>query len=490
MATAPTGATLREHSPVPPRALGLSLLALATPLIASVLAPDWMDQESGVLIWLAALIPPFLLTYYRGWRGASIGLAAGMATLSTAHVALVSLRVGAPDFGVLFWMVTTYIVVCVGIGVLGEILRRERRAAEAMALTDQLTGIPNRRYGSIFLDAAFASAIRGEPVSVVLLDLDRFKEVNDEVGHRAGDDVLRRFAEALTTVTRRMDLCCRWGGEEFLAILHNCPASGALVYVDRAREVFEAHDFAWGRVTFSAGVAQYVPGMGSPEILVAAADRALYRAKEDGRDCARVSESGADPDAFADAGALIASLPVDAHAHRGLPFEVTGRVPPAFRPGEEIGDETRVLPGQAELPRGSEHILVVEDDAATRRDVGSILKRLGYHVIEAPDGESALASARSLARLDLVLTDLVMPGMTGFTLAERLEEALGPSRMLYITAYVQGEVAWNGTPGAVSDFLPKPMTAVELARKVREVLDRPLPLPAGSAPGGPTSSIG
>ncbi len=463
----------RDQNPVPVRALGLSLLALSAPVIGALAAPDWMAEESGVLLWLTVLIPPFLLTYYRGWRGASLGLAGGMAALALAQVLLVSLDLGTPDFQVIFWMICTYVGVCIGIGLLAELLRRERAAAESMALTDPLTQLPNRRHASIFLDAAFATGVRGEPVSVVLLDLDHFKQVNDEYGHSAGDRVLRRFAEALERATRRMDLSCRWGGEEFLSILSNCKPADALIFVDRVRSEFEKERFPFGSVTFSAGIAGYSSGMTSSEELVDAADRALYQAKDAGRNRAAIAEAP----------------PIEVEL---LPDELsrrkTGKATPppqvrvVFRPDQEpeLGfdpdDEELTLEasGGRPLPGGDETILLVDDHAPARKGMGRLLRKLGYHVVEAPDGRSALASARSLDSIGLVITDLVMPGMSGFTFTSRFEEQFGAARVLYVSGHEQSELAWEGAPGTHIRYLSKPMEPSELARSVRDLLDRPL----------------
>jgi diguanylate cyclase (GGDEF)-like protein len=474
----------QEASPVPLRALGLSLLALAAPILGSVFAPDWMSQESGVLLWLSALIPPFLLTYYRGWMGASAALAAGMAALALGNVAAVGLGLPIPEFRVLFWMVATYIAVCIGIGLLAELLRRELAAAEAMALTDVLTQMPNRRHAAIFLNAAFASAVRGDPVSVVMVDLDRFKEVNDRHGHRAGDEVLRAFADALQTVTRQMDLSSRWGGEEFLSILHHCTGEGAEIFLGRLRKEFETRRFPWGRVTFSAGIAQYAPGMKSAEAMLEAADTALYAAKGAGRDCHRIAEPPPVVSEFAPVGTPTPRIIVEAE---------TERVRGALFEGDEAGAELLVDRGLP-LPRGNEQLLVVDDDRDSRRALGKLLRRLGYRVVEAPDGESALASARSLEQVDLLLTDLVMPGISGFSLAKRFQEERGPSRVLYISGRVQEEVEWAAAPGAVQRYLHKPVGAAELADTVREILDAPIPRPlrsrgGESLPGSSASSL-
>jgi diguanylate cyclase (GGDEF)-like protein len=169
-----------------------------------------------------------------------------------------------------------------------EILHIERRKAERAALTDPLTGIPNRRHAVVFVEAAFAAAQRGIPLCVVLFDADRFKAFNDAYGHIEGDEALKKIARVLMASTRRMNLTARWGGEEFLSMLSDTSVEGAIIFTERAlAEIHQA--FPDGSITLSAGLARYVPGMDSPARLLAAADEAMYAAKSAGGDCVRVA---------------------------------------------------------------------------------------------------------------------------------------------------------------------------------------------------------
>ena len=120
-----------------------------------------------------------------------------------------------------------------------------------------------------------------------MIDLDHFKRVNDSFGHATGDAVLQEMARSLTDNSRAGDLVCRWGGEEFVVVMPHTPLSGALQRAESWRSSFSAHPFRFGGLllnnTLSAGVAVW-PGDGNtPEALLQAADRALYRAKSDGR---------------------------------------------------------------------------------------------------------------------------------------------------------------------------------------------------------------
>lgn len=276
-----------DHS-IPLNALLLSFAALLVPIGTAVLFPAFASADTGLLIWLTALVPAFLLTYYRGWSGASLALAMGMAALALTQVALLLAGIRATNWILLGATVFIYVAMTLGIGWLTELLHVERQAAERMALTDPLTKMPNRRHSVVFIESAFAAARRGIPLTVVLFDADKFKRYNDTRGHLAGDEALKRLAKVLLASTRRMNLTARWGGEEFLALLADTPRDGGVIYAERV--LADVHEeFPDGSLTFSAGVASFEKGMDSPARLLAAADEAMYEAKAAGGDCVRVA---------------------------------------------------------------------------------------------------------------------------------------------------------------------------------------------------------
>lgn len=158
---------------------------------------------------------------------------------------------------------------------------------ERQALVDGLTGLANRRAATAALHAEAARAERLQtPLSIVLADLDEFKDVNDVHGHAVGDAVLRTFADVLRETVRESDVAGRWGGEEFLLLLPGADEEGAMQLAERVRIGLAARNIPGAprlRVTASFGVAEYAGELNS-EQLVVAADSALYRAKRAGKD--------------------------------------------------------------------------------------------------------------------------------------------------------------------------------------------------------------
>jgi len=160
---------------------------------------------------------------------------------------------------------------------------------EAIAMTDSLTGICNRRRFNDVLKREWASARRYKhPLSLVLIDLDRFKEVNDTGGHGAGDTVLQAVANILTRSVREVDVVARYGGDEFALLLPHTPAIHAVAVVERARATLLRDRAGWAgeakNISLSAGVASSDDAFLSVDDAVEGADRALYEAKTLGRD--------------------------------------------------------------------------------------------------------------------------------------------------------------------------------------------------------------
>jgi len=264
---------------VPPSALAVSLLALAVAAAGSALWPDTFVLYAA-LPWLLSLVPPFLLAYHRGWRGAAIGLLFGM-TLLVAIELIGQMGGREIDWRVPGMASLVLTAVSLGAGAVSEKLMRDHEAALSLAYRDALTSLPNRRLLDFFLEKHFAAAARGDNRSVVLCDLDGFKEYNDRYGHRAGDEALRAMAGVLDRNSRGNDVSGRFGGDEFLCVLPGQDATGARVFAERIREAVELA-MAPGAMTLSLGVAEYEPTVEDPGALVERADHGLYAAKSQG----------------------------------------------------------------------------------------------------------------------------------------------------------------------------------------------------------------
>lgn len=153
-----------------------------------------------------------------------------------------------------------------------------------LATTDGLTGLQNHRNFRENLEASYAQTLRdGTPCSVIMLDVDCFKEYNDDFGHPAGDDVLRILSEILRKSVRRYDVVARYGGEEFIVLCKSARQKAAVRVAERLRTAIERHDWPLRPVTASLGVATFSARTCSASELIDEADRALYRSKRGGR---------------------------------------------------------------------------------------------------------------------------------------------------------------------------------------------------------------
>jgi diguanylate cyclase (GGDEF)-like protein/PAS domain S-box-containing protein len=176
---------------------------------------------------------------------------------------------------------------------LSEIQSLQEQLRE-QAMRDALTGLFNRRYLDEMLERELARALReGHPLTVMMLDIDHFKKLNDTFGHPAGDEVLKALGDMLRHNARTEDIPCRYGGEEFLLVLPNMSLSDARERAEQWRQKFESMQVIFGQfsmnATLSIGIATF-PGHGrTRDQLVEAADQALYAAKHNGRNRIEIS---------------------------------------------------------------------------------------------------------------------------------------------------------------------------------------------------------
>lgn len=256
-----------------------------------LLSPSELGPPRGTELWLPLV---HFLVYMNLPQPAALRTSLGLILLQVA-LALGGLAAGAVVTPVLeTWMLHMLLSQMAMLLLLHFFTLRQEQLArttawverlDELAHTDHLTGIPNRRSIEESLEREIARSERsGSPLAAVLLDLDRFKRVNDGLGHEAGDRVLEGVAGCLKGALRKGDLAGRFGGEEFLLLAADTDRAGGLAVAERILgRVREAELLPDRTVTASAGVAEHRPGESADDLLKRA-DAALYRAKIDGRD--------------------------------------------------------------------------------------------------------------------------------------------------------------------------------------------------------------
>lgn len=185
-------------------------------------------------------------------------------------------------------------------GKVGRRLERDQQRLREFADHDGLTGLFSHRMHYLRLKEEFSRSGRtGQPISLLLLDIDHFKQVNDRYGHLGGDLALKTVSDLVVGTCRAMDIACRYGCEEITVILPETGADAAMIAAERLRKIIEAHAFDFEdnksvHITVSIGVATSSEHLASAPELTQAADRAMYRAKEKGHNLVERAEPHAD----------------------------------------------------------------------------------------------------------------------------------------------------------------------------------------------------
>jgi len=196
------------------------------------------------------------------------------------------------DYSLLFKVAGVLLLAIVAAALWVHHLRAHNKELTLISQTDALTNVSNRLKLNSVLSYEFARAKRKwHPLSVLLIDLDHFKRVNDELGHLAGDTVLKEVSRILTSQVRSVDVVGRWGGEEFLIICPDTDTPSAMVVAERIVHAVRQFEFSCRKPqTICIGVASLSEN-DTPDSLLNRADEALYNAKSDGRNCARSAHS-------------------------------------------------------------------------------------------------------------------------------------------------------------------------------------------------------
>lgn len=288
-------------------ALCWPLAVLAVCAAIPVLSPGWWVEYALLLILLVMaplLLVAAVLAWHHGSRRGSFYLCAWVPGLLFVIVRVLQLVLQWPqpswlELALPAAFAFASIVLAFGLADHTLSIRHERDVAQRLAERDMLTGALNRRAIQACARAAFRHAREtGEPLSLLFLDLDNFKRVNDNYGHRAGDRCLRAVTAPITSELRREDAFGRYGGEEFLIVLPRTTATNAEVIAERIRSRVQAAPMhvSGTRIglTLSIGVAAIDTDMHSAEDLIECADAALYRSKSNGRNLVSTHAGGAE----------------------------------------------------------------------------------------------------------------------------------------------------------------------------------------------------
>ncbi len=302
----------------------------------------------------------------------------------------------------------------------------------SLAIHDPMTGLYNRLHLEAEIRDVWSWCERYKrPLTVVVIDLDHFKMVNDTHGHVVGDRVLKEFAGVLDKSSRASDIVGRYGGEEFIVILPNTDSDDALIYANRLLEKVRQHLFVEGEydllLTLSMGIASAtseVMAESTPEAVVEQADKAMYMAKRAGRNCVRLWSDRSE-------GGRIDAVDLEE------------------APAAQVEDaRTKSVNGE---------IMVIDDDDDIRKLMSALLEREGYGTAGFADGEAALAAlAANSGRYDLALIDIKLPGMDGIEMLKRVRSYDDTIVCIMISGYATVDNAISSMRRGAFDYIQKP----------------------------------
>lgn len=312
---------------------------------------------------------------------------------------------------------------------IGSIITRTK-TYEQMAFRDPLTGISNRRFFDHQLDLEFQRLSRyPSPMSIVFLDIDRFKRINDTYGHATGDLVLQGLAHMLQQHLRSTDLLARFGGEEFVAAMPGADAAQAKTAMEDILELMRTAPVAVQdgnvfHITFSAGICEWTPDI-TKEEWISRADSAMYEAKQSGRNQICVYQGG----------------------QNAKPLE------PA-------------------APGSVKRLLIADDDPILRSMLVSKFRRPMLEVLEADNGEEALRLIRHW-QPHAVIIDGLMPKLNGLEVLEviRSERKGTGMKVLMLSGKGKRRDVLQGLQSGADDYMVKPFSLLELELRVKRLLE-------------------
>ncbi|MGM0531604.1 MAG: diguanylate cyclase, partial [Bacteroidota bacterium] len=302
-----------------------------------------------------------------------------------------------------------------------------------LAITDNMTGLYNRLHLESQLNHMWERIKRyRRDLSVVLMDIDHFKTLNDTLGHMQGDEVLKEFAQILSEEARAADIVGRYGGEEFVVILPETDRKDATVYAERLLKKIRDHVFCKDtneiHLTVSMGISS-INGEDEvniePDDLLEYADKAMYLAKNAGRNCIRSW--------------------ADHHEKSVQQAQEKDKVVKTFYP-----ETNQNLKGT---------VLIADDDEAVREMLSAILRKEGFLVNNVECGEDAVYMVqKEPLKYDILLADLHMPGIDGFELVQSVKAIDDTVVNIIITGNATLDNAVKSMREGTFDFIQKPCT--------------------------------
>jgi diguanylate cyclase (GGDEF)-like protein/PAS domain S-box-containing protein len=359
------------------------------------------------LLWALGLLP--VAACALRWRLAGAAVATGIGTAFLYGTLAWGQRAGMTPAPVLGLPLLTAVFAAAAIvTALVTLWLSSLRSRSLQALTDPLTGLPNRRHAELFLEHEFAVAELGRPFAVLLLDVDRYTSYATSAGDAAAQGMLRALGSILRQNTRSANLSAHWGNDRFACLLVGTSDEGALIFARRLQEQVRATGGVAAVPSVSIGIAAYDPEMRTAAALVRAAEHALHQAKRDGGD--RIRFHGRATDEL-DSGDATHAAPITAGGHA-------------------LAYATAEPSDASAAPRSA---FVFGGDPALRRRAAEQLERRGIRVTE---GSRAVEGVRALAaEFDLVVVDLTNPDAGVHDLVREVRRRHPATRVLGIPGY-------------------------------------------------------
>lgn len=427
------------HTP-PLRALVISLSALAVPVAGAFWVPEALEDYEA-LLWILAVVPAFLLAYYKAWRGAASALAGAMAAISVTYAITQATGREMPEL--MLPIVAILIALSLAIGALADRIYRKAGGLPSSGFTDPVTGLPNRAHAELHLEIEFNAARLGKSLSVVVLALDHFKEFTARHGAIAGDDVLRTLGDVMRKMNRRTNLAARFDEDEFLCILSNSDDDGAVAFVDRFQQTLQSYVGQRVFPTVSAGVASVSPSMKQGGDLLSAAQAALRQARKDGPGRVRV------------------------HG-RSLAVPRTETAPVAPRASSPAAPDARSI-----MPQGrgrGRKALIVAEQPPVRALLARYLADHGFHVTQASnvvDGVQSLSN-----EYDLLFTDISLQDGIGVELVRAAKLRWASIQVIGLVLQPQGELSIDVLNAGVDRYLVTPLDLQKVREHITDLLAR------------------